>query len=106
MIPAGIAQGINEGMGALDDTVAAMTADVVDMGVSATVSQQVSQGAMQSDPTTAVTALLSSYLPEIVDALHQRIVLDGDAGRLFRLMQRESVRNTTIVGTNSVLSAT
>ena len=106
MIPAGIAMGISEGMGVLDDTMAAMTSDVVDMGVSATISQQVTQGAMQSDPTTSATALLASYLPQIVDALHQRIVLDGDAGRLFKLMQRESIRNTQIVGTNSVLSAT
>lgn len=105
MIPAGIAMGINEGMGVLDDTMAAMTSDVVDMGVSATISQQVTQGAMQSDPTTSATALLASYLPQIVDALHQRIVLDGDAGRLFKLMQRESVRNTQIVGTNAVLAA-
>lgn len=105
-IPAGIAMGIGEGMGVLDDAMAAMTSDVVDMGVSATVSQQVTQGAVQSDPTTSATALLASYLPQIVDALHQRIVLDGDAGRLFRLMQRESIRNTQIVGTNSVLSAT
>ena len=106
MIPAGIAQGIDQGMGVLDDTIAAMTSDAVDMGVSATISQQVTSGAMQSDPTTSATALLASYLPQIVDALHQRIVLDGDAGRLFKLMQRESIRNTQIVGTKAVLSAT
>ena len=105
-IPAGIAMGIGEGMGVLDDAMAAMTTGMVDMGVSASVTQQVTAGAMQSDPTTSATALLASYLPQIVDALHQRIVLDGDAGRLFRLMQRESIRNTQIVGTNSVLSAT
>ena len=105
MIPAGVVQGINKGMGALDDAMAAMTSDIVDMGVSATISQQMTQGAMQSDPTTSATALLASYLPQIVDALHQRIVLDGDAGRLFKLMQRESIRNTQIVGTDAVLAA-
>lgn len=105
MIPLGIAEGIADEMGVVDDTVKAMTTGMVDMGVSATVSQQVTQGAMQSDPTTSATALLASYLPQIVDALHQRIVLDGDAGRLFRLMQRESIRNTQIVGTDAVLAA-
>ena len=30
----------------------------------------------------------------------------ADAGRMFRVMQRESVRNTQLVGVNSVLSAT
>lgn len=49
--------------------------------------------------------LLGAYLPEIADG-YGKIVLEGDAGRLFRLMQRESVRNTQLVGGNSVLSAT
>ena len=104
MIPLGIAEGINEEMGVVDDTVKAMTSDMVDMGVSATVSQQVTMGAAQTDPLSAITALLSAYLPMIADG--QKITLEGDAGRLFRLMQRESVRNTQIVGTNAVLSAT
>ena len=104
MIPLGIAEGINEKMGVVDDTVRAMTSDMVDMGVSATVSQQVTMGAAQTDPLSAITALLSAYLPMIADG--QKITLEGDAGRLFRLMQRESVRNTQIVGTDAVLSAT
>lgn len=48
--------------------------------------------------------LLEAYLPEIADGMN--VTLEGDAGRLFRLMQRESVRNTQLVGVNSVLSAT
>ena len=48
--------------------------------------------------------LLENYLPEIAEGTN--ITLEGDAGRLFRLMQRESVRNTQLVGVNSVLSAT
>lgn len=104
MIPLGVVEGINEEMGVVDDTVKAMTSDMVDMGVSATVSQQVTMGAAQTDPLSAITALLSAYLPMIADG--QKITLEGDAGRLFRLMQRESVRNTQIVGTDAVLSAT
>ena len=106
MIPLGIAEGIKDEMGVVDDTVKAMTSDMVDMGVSATVSQQVTSGAMQSDPLTAITALLSAYLPVIASGENQHIYLEGDAGRLFRLIQRESVRNTQIVGTDAVLAST
>ena len=106
MIPLGIAEGIEDEMGVVDETVKAMTADMVDMGVSATVSQQVALGTAQSDPLSAITALLSAYLPVIASGENINISLEGDAGRLFRMMQRESVRNTQIVGTGAVLSAT
>ena len=106
MIPLGIAEGIADEMGVVDDTVKAMTSGMVDMGVSASVTQQVTAGAMQSDPLAAIVSLLSSYLPVIANGENINISLEGDAGRLFRLMQRESIRNTQIVGVNSVLSAT
>ena len=106
MIPLGIAEGIADEMGVVDDTVKAMTTGMVDMGVSASVTQQVTAGAIQSDPLAAIVSLLSSYLPVIANGENINISLEGDAGRLFRLMQRESIRNTQIVGTNSVLSAT
>ena len=103
-IPAGIAQGINNGMGVLNDAMKDMTSDMVDIGVSANISGSVAQGAFTGeDPATAIIALLSKYLPEIAEG--ENIVLEGDAGRLFRLMQRESVRNTQLVGTDAVLSA-
>ena len=106
MIPLGIAEGIADEMGVVDDTVKAMTTGMVDMGVSASVTQQVTAGAMQSDPLAAIVSLLSSYLPVIASGENQHVYLEGDAGRLFRVIQRESIRNTQIVGTNSVLSAT
>lgn len=103
-IPAGIAQGINNGMGILDDAMKDMTSDMVDIGMSANISGSVSQGAFMTDgPISSIVALLSRYLPEIAEG--DNIVLEGDAGRLFRLMQRESERNTQIVGTDAVLSA-
>ena len=105
MIPLGIAEGISDEMGIVDDTVRAMTTGMVDMGVSASVTQQVTAGAIQSDPIAAIVSLLSSYLPVIANGENINISLEGDAGRLFRLMQRESIRNTQIVGTNSVLAA-
>ena len=57
------------------------------------------------DKVNNLLSLLESYLPEIAEG-NVQITLDGDAGRLFRLMQRESVRNTQLVGVNSVLSST
>ena len=106
MIPLGIAQGMEDEMGVVDDTIKAMTTGMVDMGVSASVSQQVMMGTSQADPIAAITSLLSTYLPVIAAGENQHIYLEGDAGRLFRLMQRESVRNTQIVGTNAVLAST
>lgn len=103
-IPAGIAQGINNGMGILDDAMKNMTSDMVDIGMSANISGSVSQGAFMTDgPISSIVALLSRYLPEIAEG--DNIVLEGDAGRLFRLMQRESRRNTELVGTNTMLSS-
>ncbi len=106
MIPLGIAQGMEDEMGVVDDTIKAMTTGMVDMGVSASVSQQVMMGTSQADPIAAITSLLSTYLPVIASGENQHIYLEADAGRLFRLMQRESVRNTQIVGTNAVLAST
>ena len=50
--------------------------------------------------------ILNAYLPTIASGENQRVVIEADAGRMFRVMQRESIRNTQLVGTGSVLSAT
>lgn len=106
-IPAGIAEGINKGMGVLDKEINAMTADMVQTAINPTVmSTYVPQDTDQTDSLTALISLLRTYLPIIAENSDQKIVLEGDAGRLFRLMQREAVRNTEIVGTGAVLSAT
>lgn len=105
MIPLGIAQGMEDEMGVVDDTIKAMTTGMVDMGVSASVSQQVMMGTSQADPIATITSLLSTYLPVIASGENQHLYLEADAGRLFRVMQRESVRNTQIVGTNAVLAS-
>lgn len=106
-IPAGIAEGINQGMGVLDKEINAMTADMISTAVNPTVmSTYVPQDTAQTDSLTALMSLLRTYLPIIAENSDQKIVLEGDAGRLFRLMQREAARNTEIVGTGAVLSAT
>ena len=105
-IPAGIAEGIEKGMGAVNSAIDDMTTDMV---LSSRITAEsipdatsASYGASASD---TIYQLLSTYLPRIAEGGYVNITLDGDAGRLFRLMQRESVRNTQLVGVNSVLSA-
>ena len=106
-IPAGIAEGIQEGMGVLDNTVKSMTEDIMTASIdpsyaSTYTSNMVSEN---GNDLTVLIQLLRQYLPAIAENDNVNITLDGDAGRLFRLMQRESIKNTQLVGVNSVLSA-
>lgn len=104
-IPAGIAQGIQNGMKTLDNAMDSMSTDLV---VGASVTSSTLQSSMPSGAEGtdgSLYSLLATYLPQIAANGNVNITLDGDAGRLFRLMQRESVRNTQLVGTSSVLSA-
>lgn len=108
-IPAGIAEGIEDGMGVLNKTIDSMSGSVIGSSVDAMVhgNMSYSYGDLQSESDlSAMVSLLAQFLPKIADNTSREIVLDGDAGRLFRLIQRESVRNTQLVGTGSVLSAT
>lgn len=104
-IPAGIAEGINKGMGVLDKEINAMTDDMVQTAINPTILSQYAPQT-QSDDLGEVLDILRAYLPMIATRANEKIVLEGDAGRLFRLMQRESIRNTELVGTGAVLSAT
>lgn len=108
-IPAGIAEGIEDNMGVLNKTIDSLSGSVIGSSVDAMVHSNMSYdyGEMQSgSDLSAMVSLLAQFLPQIADNTGREIVLDGDAGRLFRLIQRESVRNTQLVGTGSVLSAT
>lgn len=105
MIDAGFAEGIRDNQGLVTDAIGGLKPNL-------TTTLQTSVPAVSAVPSASsdervedLIALLSTYLPVIANG-HVQITLDGDAGRLFRLMQRESVRNTNIVGTNAVLSAT
>ncbi len=60
----------------------------------------------QDDRIDTLVDILNAYLPTIASGENQRVVIEADAGRMFRVMQRESIRNTQLVGTGSVLSAT
>ena len=101
-IPAGIAEGIEDGMGPLDKTIESMSTDMInDVAISGNMT-------MASGDTNfgALYNLLAQYLPRIASGENVNITLSGDMGLFFRAMQQESVRNTQIVGTGSVLAAT
>lgn len=105
MVDTGFAEGIRDNQGMVTDAISSLQPNL-------TTSLQTSAPAVTAAPSVSsdekvddLIALLSAYLPAIANG-HVQITLDGDAGRLFRLMQRESIRNTNIVGTNAVLSST
>ena len=97
-IPAGIAQGIIEGMGVLEKTVDGMATDMV-LGAEITAAEipQASYD-LDTNENDGVYKLLSTYLPIIAEKGKVEITLEGGLDRLFRAMQRESARNTTLVG--------
>lgn len=105
MIDAGLAVGIIDNKGMVENAMASL-------GNSAVSSLQVSasygdfETTEQSNRIDTLVDMLSDYLPVIASGENQKVVLEADAGRMFRVMQRESVRNTTLVGTNAVLAST
>ena len=107
-IPAGIAEGIENGMGVLNSAVDDMTGQVLGTTVDAMVTGDVAYNGnnIQPEADNALYDLLATYLPLIASGENVNVTLEGDAGRLFKLMQRESIRNTQLVGKNAVLAAT
>ena len=99
-IPAGIAAGIQSGMGVLDSAIDNMTSDMLGeaLSLSGNVMADVT-GNVQQGSISDVFDILSEYLPVIASGENNKFVLEGDLSRLFRAMQRESERNTQLVGT-------
>ena len=103
MIDEGLANGILDNRGLVDNAMNAL-------GNTALASLEVSPSisGFESDQDNRIDTLidmLSTYLPTIASGENQKVVIEADAGRMFRVMQREAIRNTQIVGVNSVLSA-
>ena len=94
MIPLGIAQGIEDGMNALDTSVLDMTAGIV-----GTADQSMSAATYQSVPSASgdVYGLLANYLPLIANK-EVNIKLEGGMDRFFRAMQTEARRNYQLTG--------
>ncbi len=89
-IPAGVAEGIQNGMGVLDDTIANMNSEMLETAINPTVmSTYMPSTTEQSDPLTELMGLLRTYLPQIADA-DTNVVLEGDADRLFRAVQTKA----------------
>lgn len=89
-IPAGVAEGIQNGMGVLDDTIANMNSEMLETAINPTVmSTYMPSTTEQSDPLTELMGLLRTYLPQIADT-DTNVVLEGDADRLFRAVQTKA----------------
>jgi phage-related protein len=105
MVDLGFANGIKENQDVIDKAMTSLTPDATAVLQTSMTASVASPGSTLDGKIDNLVTLLNAYLPQIADG-NVQITLDGDAGRLFRLMQRESIRNTQLVGTNAVLSAT
>ena len=104
MIDTGLANGIVDNRGLVDSAISSLNTSAVN---SLEMSPNISGFEQtQDNRVDALIELLNTYLPTIASGENQRVVIEADAGRMFRVMQRESIRNTQLVGTGSVLSAT
>lgn len=106
MLDRGFAGGVKKYASLVDDAVSDLgNSAIMQLQTAGSQGISVNSSSQESDDRlAALMGLLETYLPEIANA-YTNITLEGDAGRLFRLMQRESVRNTQLVGVDSVLSA-
>ena len=104
MIDLGFANGIVDNKGLVDSAISSLNSGVMsNLEMTPVVSGFEQQ---QDDRIDTLVDILNAYLPTIASGENQRVVIEADAGRMFRVMQRESIRNTQLVGTGSVLSAT
>lgn len=95
-IPAGIAEGINDGMGVLDKTMEGITSDMISASIKPTMmSTYTATTTENDDPIDELTQLLRTYLPQIAEGDH--FTLSPDLDRLFRVVQSkaESYKQTT-----------
>lgn len=87
-IPAGIAEGIEDGMGMVDTAMSDMTSDIIPDSMNMVTSY---------NPTSASTTqgsqlygLLSTYLPMIAEGGNVNVALEGDAQGLFNLVRQQN----------------
>ena len=103
-IPAGIAEGIESGMGTLNDAMSTMDTDIL-LGAQVTAGSipRYSADAMEGGSDGSLYQLLATYLPQIAQGGHVNITLDGDAGRLFRVLSEEAHRDWQMTGQSRLL---
>ena len=89
-IPAGVAEGIEDGMGTIDKAMGNMATDMI-VGANVTSSALSSAAASESVETNNnLYQLLSTYLPVIASGENMNLSLEGDASGLFNLVRREN----------------
>lgn len=93
-IPAGIAEGIEDGMGALDTAMDDMTVDLVSRAQVEDISNRntsVAYSATDSQSDNAVATILASYLPAILQAAENgKVVLSPDAKGIFKIVRDQN----------------
>lgn len=90
-IPAGIAQGIQDGMGVLDKSVEDMTSDVMNTSLSTTIDGGAYTGTdFANDSTGSLYGLLAQYLPIIASGENLNVLLEGDAQGIFNVVRSQN----------------
>lgn len=96
-IPAGIAEGIQSGMGAVNDAMAGMTLAVSPTAMGS-IQPYTPQASNAQSNNSSLYELLAKYLPIIASGENVNVQLDVDGQRLFRVIQQQQTRNTQLVG--------
>lgn len=101
-IPAGIAEGINDGMGVLDKTMEGITSDMISASINPTMMSTYTPTTTETDnddPIAELTQLLRTYLPQIAEGDH--FTLSPDLDRLFRVVQSKAASYKQTTGQNA-----
>lgn len=99
-IPAGIAKGIEDGMGVLDKTMDSMTTSML---IKPEIGSYSYMPTEENNDSSSVYNILAQYLPLIAKGGNVNVILEGDANRLFRVIKKEYARNVQLVGTSLAL---
>ena len=102
MLDEGWAGGIKDNQYKVTDAIGSLNKDVMS---SLETSPTVNSLAPQDNRVDTLINILNQYLPIIADGENVSVHIEADAGRMFREMQRQSIKNTQMVGVKSVLSA-
>ena len=102
MLDTGLAGGIIGNQSKVTDAISSLNKNALS---ALEMTPTVNNFAPQENRVGELIGILNKYLPSIADGENVSVHIEADAGRMFREMQRQSVKNTQIVGVNSVLSA-
>lgn len=102
MLDEGLAGGILDNKSKVTDAISSLNKDAIS---ALEISPTVNSLTPQDNRVDTLIGLLNQYLPVIAAGDNVSVHIEADAGRMFREMQRQSVKNTQMVGINSVLSA-